>query len=55
MIMESVEAAGFRRLFILVLQCWSVELLQLFLKQRGALDMCFLEASVLWLCWDGII
>lgn len=35
--MESVEAQGFRRLLNLFLQCWSVELLQLFL--RMALDV----------------
>lgn len=41
--MESVKAEGFRRL--LTLMCWSVELLQPFLKRRTGLFLCFLEAQ----------
>lgn len=32
--MQSVEAEGFRRLLILILQCWFVDLL--LLKQNGS-------------------
>lgn len=56
MIMESVEAGGFRRLLILALQCWSVKLLQLFLNQRIALDWFSGSISALAvLPEDGII
>jgi len=56
MVVKSIRAEGFRRLLTLVLQCWSIELFQLFLKQNRTGCMLSISISLLtMLHWDRII